>query len=122
VFDPATVRDQVFAAWDQLPDASVRPYLPLFAAKFAREILRSAAIWKGTSRMDRPQILFVCVHNAGRSQMAAAFVGKLGAGKVDVYSSGSAPAASIHPNVHLAMKEVAIDLSEAYPSCSPSST
>ena len=61
------------------------------------------------------QILFVCVHNAGRSQMAAAFARKLGGGRVDVLSAGSAPAAAIHEPVLEAMREVKIDLAGAVP-------
>lgn len=63
----------------------------------------------------RPSILFVCVHNAGRSQMAAGFALALGGGRVDVRSAGSAPAKSVHPNVLDAMKEIGIDLAEASP-------
>jgi arsenate reductase (thioredoxin) len=62
-----------------------------------------------------PRILFVCVHNAGRSQMAAAFATHLGGDRVDVRSGGSAPAARIHPVVADAMREVGIDLSAASP-------
>ena len=64
---------------------------------------------------DRPEVLFVCVHNAGRSQMAAGFALSLGRGRVDVLSAGSAPAGGIHQNVFDAMKEVGIDLVEAFP-------
>lgn len=63
----------------------------------------------------RPSILFVCVHNAGRSQMAAGFALALGEGRVDVRSAGSAPAKSIHPNVLDVMKEIGIDLAAASP-------
>lgn len=59
---------------------------------------------------DRPEVLFVCVHNAGRSQMAAAFLQHLGAGRVVVRSAGSAPADDINPAVVEAMAEVGIDL------------
>jgi protein-tyrosine-phosphatase len=60
-------------------------------------------------------ILFVCVHNAGRSQMAAAFARQLGRGRIEVLSAGSAPAGSIHANVQAAMMELGIDLSEQSP-------
>lgn len=63
----------------------------------------------------RPSILFVCVHNAGRSQMAAGFALALGGGRVDVWSAGSAPAKSVHPNVLDVMKEIGIDLTAASP-------
>ena len=65
--------------------------------------------------MSTPQVLFVCVHNAGRSQMAAALLAHHAAGRVDVRSAGSAPAGAIHPGVLGAMAEIGIDLSQARP-------
>ena len=65
--------------------------------------------------MNKPSVLFVCVHNAGRSQMAAAFLTHLSLGKVEVRSAGSAPAASINPAVVEALKEVGIDISSEIP-------
>ena len=62
-----------------------------------------------------PSVLFVCVHNAGRSQMAAAYVRLLSRGAVEVRSAGSAPAASINPAVHEAMLEEGIVLSAEKP-------
>lgn len=59
---------------------------------------------------DRPRVLFVCVHNAGRSQMAAAFTEELGGGRVDVRSAGTEPAEQVNPGVVEAMREVGIDL------------
>lgn len=64
---------------------------------------------------DRPSVLFVCVHNAGRSQMAAAYTRELSGGAVEVRSAGSAPADSINPAVHEAMVEEGIDLSAERP-------
>lgn len=60
-------------------------------------------------------VLFVCVHNAGRSQMAAGFMQKLGEGKVEVLSAGSAPKDSINPVAVQAMAEVGIDISNNAP-------
>ena len=65
--------------------------------------------------MIKPSVLFVCVHNAGRSQMAAAFLTHLSLGKVEVRSAGSAPADSINPAVVEALKEVGIDISSEIP-------
>ena len=62
-----------------------------------------------------PQVLFVCVHNAGRSQMAAAFLDRYAEGAVEVRSAGSAPADTINPAVREAMAEVGIDLSGQQP-------
>ena len=63
----------------------------------------------------RPRILFVCVHNAGRSQMAAAFAEELGEGRVDVRSAGTEPAEQVNPGVVEAMREMGIDLSSKQP-------
>jgi len=65
--------------------------------------------------MSKPSVLFVCVHNAGRSQMAAAFLTHLAGDKVEVRSAGSAPADSIYPAVVEALKEVGIDISHEQP-------
>lgn len=63
----------------------------------------------------KPSVLFVCVHNAGRSQMAAAFLSNLSAGQVEVRSAGSAPADSVNPAAVEAMREVGIDMSAEVP-------
>jgi protein-tyrosine-phosphatase len=64
---------------------------------------------------DLPEVLFVCVHNAGRSQMAAALLRHHAAGRVMVRSAGSAPADSVNPAVTAVMVEVGIDLSRQFP-------
>lgn len=63
----------------------------------------------------KPSVLFVCVHNAGRSQMAAAYLAHLGRGQVEVRSAGSAPAAHVNPAAVEAMAEEGIDLSAEVP-------
>lgn len=65
--------------------------------------------------MKRPQVLFVCVHNAGRSQMAAAFLQHLAGSRVTVRSAGSIPAREINPMARAAMLEIGIDLASAVP-------
>ncbi|CAM5442567.1 heat-shock protein HtpX [Streptomyces spiroverticillatus] len=62
-----------------------------------------------------PAVLFVCVHNAGRSQMAAAFLAHLAGDRVEVRSAGSAPADAVNPAAVEAMREVGVDLSAATP-------
>ena len=62
-----------------------------------------------------PSVLFVCVHNAGRSQMAAAFLANLSAGQIEVRSAGSAPAETVNPAVVQAMDEVGIDIAKESP-------
>ncbi|MFD4248387.1 arsenate reductase ArsC [Amycolatopsis thermoflava] len=65
--------------------------------------------------MTTPEVLFVCVHNAGRSQMAAALLHHHAAGRVTVRSAGSAPADTINPAVVEAMREIGLDLSKEFP-------
>ena len=65
--------------------------------------------------MTTPEVLFVCVHNAGRSQMAAALLDHHGAGRVRVRSAGSAPAEQINPVVRQVMDEIGLDLTKAFP-------
>ena len=65
--------------------------------------------------MSKPTVLFVCVHNAGRSQMAAGFMRELGQGRVEVLSAGSAPKDSINPIAVEAMAEIGIDIANNTP-------
>ena len=64
---------------------------------------------------ETPEVLFVCVHNAGRSQMAAALLDRHAAGRVHVRSAGSAPASEINPAVVEALAELGIDVSREFP-------
>jgi arsenate reductase len=64
---------------------------------------------------DKPSVLFVCVHNAGRSQMAAGFLTHLGGGDVEVRSAGSIPGDQVNPSAVAAMTEVGIDISAQTP-------
>ena len=64
---------------------------------------------------ERPEVLFLCVHNAGRSQMAAAFARELGGGQVVVHSAGSAPGETLNPAVVEVMREKGVDISNEAP-------
>jgi arsenate reductase (thioredoxin) len=64
---------------------------------------------------ERPSVLFVCVHNAGRSQMAAGWLQHLGAGEIEVRSAGTAPAQEVNPVAVAAMREAGIDIASAAP-------
>ncbi|MEU5858637.1 arsenate reductase ArsC [Nocardiopsis dassonvillei] len=64
---------------------------------------------------DKPSVLFVCVHNAGRSQMAAAWLSHLAGDRVEVRSAGSAPADALNPAVVEAMAEVGVDITDQHP-------
>jgi protein-tyrosine-phosphatase len=80
-----------------------------------RERRRAFAQAEGVTVSDVPEVLFVCVHNAGRSQMAAALLDHHAKGRVSVRSAGSAPADSINPAVAAALEEVGLDVGQAFP-------
>jgi arsenate reductase (thioredoxin) len=80
-----------------------------------RQRLRALAQAEGAIVNDVPEVLFVCVHNAGRSQMGAALLDHHARGRVQVRSAGSDPADRINPAVAAAMEEWAIDLSREFP-------
>ena len=95
--------------------ARVVDFIPLFVHRFARERLRALAQSQGAIAKDVPEVLFVCVHNAGRSQMAAALLDHHARGKVHIRSAGSDPADQINPAVLAALDEWGIDLSQEFP-------
>ena len=70
---------------------------------------------EGTIRKEVPEVLFVCVHNAGRSQMAAGLLKKRAEGRIHVRSAGSAPADELNPRVVEAMREIGIDITQEFP-------
>jgi arsenate reductase (thioredoxin) len=89
--------------------------LPLLVNRFARERLRALAQAEGMLTKEVPEVLFVCVHNAGRSQMAAGMLEKHAHGRVHVRTAGSDPADEINPRSVEAMAEVGVDLSREFP-------
>ena len=116
VFSRASVAAAVAQARDVLePVSTIKTYLPILVARQAKEQLMSAAQAQGRVTKAVPEILFVCVHNAGRSQMAAALAEHLSARRVHVRSAGSAPADQINPRVVEVLAERGIDLHTAYP-------
>ena len=116
VYSPETVEATLRDSYERLArTATVTTFLSLFAERFTRERLWAAAQAEGKMNSETPEVLFVCVHNAGRSQMAAALLSKRAAGRVNVRSAGSEPADRINPAVLEAMREVGIDLTEEFP-------
>ena len=95
--------------------ARLKDFVPLFVHRFARERLRALGQVEGTIAKDVPEVLFVCVQNAGRSQIAAALLDHYARGRVHVRSAGSAPADRINPDVVTAMSEVGVDISKEFP-------
>ncbi|WP_104108475.1 three-helix bundle dimerization domain-containing protein [Arthrobacter sp. N199823] len=116
IFAAETVERYVFESYTALARTSrIRTYLASTTARFAADRLRALAQAKGAIAHDVPEVLFVCVHNAGRSQMAAALLNKHAQGAVHVRSAGSAPVAELEPSVMAAMEEAGSDLSEEFP-------
>ncbi|WP_409329501.1 arsenate reductase ArsC [Trujillonella humicola] len=95
--------------------ARVTAFLPVLAGRFACERLDARAVAEGKRARRAPAVLFVCVHNAGRSQMAAAMLRSYAGDCVHVYTAGSDPAETIHPEVTAAMTEVGLDLGREFP-------
>jgi arsenate reductase (thioredoxin) len=95
--------------------ATVHRFIPIFVEGLARERLRALAQVEGRVATEVPEVLFVCVHNAGRSQMAATLLNHHARGRVHARSAGSAPAGQLNPTVVAAMSELGLDLSEAFP-------
>jgi len=115
IFSPETVRLCLEESAKSLIGAHVGDYIPIFAYRFARERLSAAAQNEGTLSKTMPEVLIVCVHNAGRSQMAAALLDARSGGSIHVRSAGSAPAGSINAVVVEALHEIGIDISKEFP-------
>jgi len=115
IFSPESVRLCLEESAKSLIDAHIGDYIPIFAYRFARERLTAAAQVKGALPKTMPEVLFVCVHNAGRSQMAAALLDARSGGGVHVRSAGSAPAGSINAVVVEALTEIGIDITKEFP-------
>ena len=96
IYEGVFSRDSIAAAVDEArmrlePSAKFPDFLPVLVARFAREQLTAAAQADGRIAKPVPELLFICVQNAGRSQLAAALAEHLSGGKVHVRSAGSAP-------------------------------
>jgi protein-tyrosine-phosphatase len=115
IFGSETIARFVQEALDRWPEATVPNHLPVLARRFARERLRALGQAEGAIAKERPEVLFVCVHNAGRSQMAAALLERHAKGRLHVRSAGSTPAEEIDPAVVEAMDEIGVDMSKEYP-------
>jgi len=98
IHDRTTVSGAVEQARTRLEAAATIPdFLPVLVAQFAREQLTATAQADSRIATTMPELLFVCVHNAGRSQLAAALAQQLSNGKVHVRSAGSDPTGQINP-------------------------
>jgi arsenate reductase len=115
IFSQETIARYMAESTDLLGEARINVFVPVLAHRFCRERLRALAQAEGILGKDQPEVLFVCVHNAGRSQMAAGLLKLRSQGRINVRSAGSAPGEEINPNAVLALEELGIDMSEAFP-------
>jgi arsenate reductase (thioredoxin) len=115
IFSRETIARYIAESTDRLSESKINVFVPVLAHRFARERLLALAQAEGSMVKEQPEVLFVCVHNAGRSQMAAGLLRLRSDGRVNVRSAGSLPADQINPAVIEAMKEVGVDMSEAFP-------
>jgi protein-tyrosine-phosphatase len=115
-FGAETIQRFVIDSLEQLlATATIATYLPLLTERFAKERLRALGRVEGSLRSTTPGVLFLCVHNAGRSQMAAGWLRHLAGDSVDVWSGGSEPESEINPAAVAAMAEVGIDITAEFP-------
>jgi len=115
VFSTETIARFLEESRDQFIDAPIKDFVPVMVEKFARDRLRALGQVEGSMTKDVPEVLFVCVHNAGRSQMAAGLLSKHAGGRVHVRSAGSDPADRINPAVVAVMEEVGVDVTQEFP-------
>jgi arsenate reductase (thioredoxin) len=115
LFAPETIQRYMAESWDSLSGSKVAAFIPLFVERFTRERLRALARVEGKLTDAKPMIVFLCVENAGRSQMAAGWMQHLAGENVEVYSGGSDPASVVNPAAVQAMAEVGIDISKEFP-------
>ncbi|MGT2464246.1 arsenate-mycothiol transferase ArsC [Sinomonas atrocyanea] len=116
VFAPETVEHYVFESYTALArSARIRAYLTVLTEHFAKDRLTALAQSTGAAPKDVPEVLFVCVQNSGRSQLAAAYLRHTAGPAVHVRTAGSAPAAEVDPAVAELITARGSDRAEDYP-------
>jgi arsenate reductase (thioredoxin) len=115
LFGPETIDKFLTDTLAGFKQVKVPLSVPLFAERFSRDRLKALARADGLTPSTVPMVLFLCVHNAGRSQMAAGWLRHLGGDGVLVYSGGSEPASQVNPSAIDAMAEVGIDITSEFP-------
>ena len=116
VFGAETIQLFLLTSYDQFAGkAKVATFLPLLAERFARQRLSALAKVEGKAAGGAPVVLFLCVHNAGRSQMALGWFNHLAGDRAVAWSGGSEPGAEVNRAAIAAMAEVGIDISAEFP-------
>jgi arsenate reductase (thioredoxin) len=115
-FGVETIERFLHSSYDQFAGrATVPNFLPLLAERWARQRLTALARVEGKITDTTPTVLFLCTHNAGRSQMALGFFNHLAGGQAVAWSGGSEPGTEINPAAIAAMAEVGIDITREFP-------
>ena len=116
IFGTETIERFLATSYDQFAaNARVVSFLPLMAERFARQRLKALAKVEGNETNGVPTVLFLCVHNAGRSQMALGWFNHLARDRAVAWSGGSEPGKEVNPSAILAMEEVGIDIAQEFP-------
>ena len=115
IFSSETIERFMVESLHALAGARLKDFVPLFVHRFARERLRALGQVEGSIAKAVPEVLFICVQNAGRSQLAAALLDHYAEGRVHVRSAGSDPADRINPDVVTAMAELGINVTREFP-------
>ncbi|RDI55182.1 arsenate reductase ArsC [Nocardia mexicana] len=116
VFGVETIEKFLYSSFSQFASrATVLNFLPLLAERFARQRLQALAKVEGKALVGKPTVLFLCTHNAGRSQMALGWFTHLAADRAVAWSGGSEPGTEVNPVAVEAMREAGIDIAREYP-------
>jgi protein-tyrosine-phosphatase len=116
IYGAETIERFLHTSYEQFATRAVVPnFLPLLAERFARQRLHALARVEGHHRDGKPVVLFLCTHNAGRSQMALGFFTQLAGDAAVAWSGGSEPGTEINPSAVAAMAERGIDITGEYP-------
>ncbi|MGH2722143.1 MAG: arsenate reductase ArsC [Actinomycetota bacterium] len=116
VFNEETIERFLSSSYEQFASrATAVNFLSLLAERFARQRLKALAKVEGMSRDRTPVVLFLCVHNAGQSQMALGWFTKLAGGRAVAWSGGTEPGSEVNPLAVEAMAEIGVDISEEFP-------
>lgn len=115
-FGTETIERFLHSSYDQFATrASILNFLPLLAERFARQRLHALAKVEGHTNDGKPTVLFLCVHNAGRSQMAMGFFQHLAGDRAVAWSGGSEPGYETNPSAVAAMAERDVDITGEFP-------
>jgi arsenate reductase len=116
VFGSETIERFLTSSYDQFASrATATNFLPIMAERFARQRLKALARVEGKANDGLPTVLFLCVHNAGRSQMALGWFNHLAGDGAVAWSGGSEPGNEVNPSAVAAMAEIGIDIGTEFP-------